>query len=92
MHNAKQKARRLSWFSRKFPASLVEVLVEKKQGVLWEAYPVKQFVLGGVAANKGLRTAMAQMMERTLPSSHIFPSRQVSLCGDNAAMIGAASL
>ena len=63
-----------------FQASVVEVLVEKTRRAL-EAYPVKQFVLaGGVAANKGLRTAMTQMMEEHYPAV-IFPSRHCLFAG-----------
>lgn len=43
-----------------------------------------------MAANKGLRTAMTQMMEEHYPSV-TFSIPPLSLCGDNAAMIGAAA-
>ena len=92
VHNAKQKGEEIvpEDLAASFQASVVEVLVEKTRRAL-EAYPVKQFVLaGGVAANKGLRTAMTQMMEEHYPTV-TFSIPPLSLCGDNAAMIGAAA-
>ena len=92
VHNAKQKGEEIipEDLAASFQASVVEVLVEKTRRAL-EAYPVKQFVLaGGVAANKGLRTAMSQMMEEHFPAV-TFSIPPLSLCGDNAAMIGAAA-
>ena len=92
VHNAKQKGEEIipEDLAASFQASVVEVLVEKTRRAL-EAYPVKQFVLaGGVAANKGLRTAMTQMMEEHYPAV-TFSIPPLSLCGDNAAMIGAAA-
>ena len=92
VHNAKQKGEEIvpEDLAASFQASVVEVLVEKTRRAL-EAYPVKQFVLaGGVAANKGLRTAMTQMMEEHFPAV-TFSIPPLSLCGDNAAMIGAAA-
>ena len=41
---------------------------------------------GRVAANRGLRTAMTQMMEEHYPAV-TFSIPPLSLCGDNAAMI-----
>ena len=52
---------------------------------------MKQFVLaGGVAANHGLRTALQEMMQSYYPTV-TFSIPPINLCGDNAAMIGAAS-
>ena len=92
IHNAKQKGEEIvpENVAASFQASVVEVLVEKSKRAL-EEYPVKQFVLaGGVAANRGLRTAMTQMMEEHYPAV-TFSIPPLSLCGDNAAMIGAAA-
>ena len=92
VHNAKQKGEEIisEDLAASFQASVVEVLVEKTRRAL-KAYPVKQFVLaGGVAANKGLRTAMTQMMEEHYPTV-TFSIPPLSLCGDNAAMIGAVA-
>ena len=73
-----------------FQASVVEVLVEKSKRALQE-YPVKQFVLaGGVAANRGLRTGLQEMMQSHYPTV-TFSIPPMNLCGDNAAMIGAAA-
>ena len=92
IHNAKQKGEEIvpENVAASFQASVVEVLVEKSKRAL-EEYSVKQFVLaGGVAANKGLRTAMTKMMEEHYPAV-TFSIPPLSLCGDNAAMIGAAA-
>ena len=92
IHNAKQKGEEIvpENVAASFQASVVEVLVEKSKRALQE-YPVKQFVLaGGVAANHGLRTALQEMMQSYYPTV-TFSIPPINLCGDNAAMIGAAS-
>ena len=92
IHNAKQKGEDIvpENVAASFQASVVEVLVEKSKRALQE-YPVKQFVLaGGVAANRGLRTALQEMMQSHYPSV-TFSIPPMNLCGDNAAMIGAAA-
>lgn len=92
IHNAKQKGEEIvpENVAASFQASVVEVLVEKSKRALQE-YPVKQFVLaGGVAANRGLRTALQEMMKSYYPSV-TFSIPPMNLCGDNAAMIGAAA-
>ena len=92
IHNAKQKGEEIvpENVAASFQASVVEVLVEKSKRALQE-YPVKQFVLaGGVAANRGLRTALQEMMQSYYPSV-TFSIPPMNLCGDNAAMIGAAA-
>ena len=92
IHNAKQKGEEVvpENVAASFQASVVEVLVEKSKRALQE-YPVKQFVLaGGVAANRGLRTALQEMMQSHYPSV-TFSIPPMNLCGDNAAMIGAAA-
>ncbi|MBU9789635.1 tRNA (adenosine(37)-N6)-threonylcarbamoyltransferase complex transferase subunit TsaD [Lentilactobacillus sp. IMAU92037] len=71
-----------------FQQAVVDVLSDKTVRVLHE-YPVKQLILaGGVAANRGLRDRLTADMKQ-------FPNTKLelvplSLCGDNAAMIGAA--
>lgn len=72
-----------------FQASVVDVLVERAQRAVSE-YEVEQLIVtGGVAANHALREAM----KRSFPSGGnvelIIPP--LSLCTDNAAMIGAAA-
>ncbi|MGY3723967.1 O-sialoglycoprotein endopeptidase [Granulicatella balaenopterae] len=92
VHNAKQKGTEIvpEDLAASFQASVVEVLTTKTAKAL-EQYPVKQLVLaGGVAANKGLRTALGELMAEKYPSVR-FSIPPLSLCGDNAAMIGAAA-
>ena len=92
IHNAKQKGEEIvpENVAASFQASVVEVLVEKSKRALQE-YPVKQFVLaGGVAANRGLRKGLQEMMQSHYPSV-TFSIPPMNLCGDNAAMIGAAA-
>lgn len=93
VHNANQRGETIvpEDLAASFQAAAVEVLVEK---TLWalEAHPeVKQFILaGGVAANSGLRGELTRRLAEEYPSVNlIIPP--LSLCGDNAAMIGAAA-
>jgi N6-L-threonylcarbamoyladenine synthase len=74
--------------ARGFQESVIEVLVTKSLRAA-SAYGVKQLLLcGGVAANRGLRAALAARCEAEgLPL--LIPSGK--LCTDNAAMIGAAA-
>lgn len=92
VHNAEQRSEPLvqADLAASFQASVVDVLVEKTVRACQE-YPVKQLVLaGGVAANQGLRQALSQRVSTDLPTTTlIIPP--VKLCGDNAAMIGAAA-
>ncbi len=71
-----------------FQAAVVDVLAHK---VLYAA-EVKQCrhvaIVGGVAANRGLRERLEQEAVRKGIDLHIPP---LSLCGDNAAMIAAAA-
>lgn len=74
--------------SKGFQDSVVEVLVEKAIRAA-KAFGAKQLLLaGGVAANKGLRTALAERCEREALPLLVPP---MSLCTDNAAMIAAAA-
>lgn len=55
-----------------------------------DRYPVKQLILaGGVAANHGLRTRLDHDMAKYHPEVGMLQA-PLKLCGDNAAMIGAA--
>jgi N6-L-threonylcarbamoyladenine synthase len=74
--------------ARGFQESVVEVVVEKAIHAV-QAYGAKQLLLaGGVAANAGLRSRLtARCEEIGLPL--LIPP--LSLCTDNAAMIGAAA-
>ncbi len=90
MHNAEQRGETIDLddLASSFQAAVVEILVGKAQRAL-EAYPVKSFIVaGGVAANQGLRDALASMMQR-FPDTEYIPV-PIALAGDNAAMIGAA--
>ncbi|MDN6626701.1 MAG: tRNA (adenosine(37)-N6)-threonylcarbamoyltransferase complex transferase subunit TsaD [Pisciglobus halotolerans] len=92
VHNAEQKGEILDKhdLAASFQASVVEVLVKKTIRAL-KQYPVKQLVLaGGVAANKGLRETLTKTMTAESPEVELLIP-PLSLCGDNAAMIGAAA-
>ncbi|WP_080145664.1 tRNA (adenosine(37)-N6)-threonylcarbamoyltransferase complex transferase subunit TsaD [Marinilactibacillus piezotolerans] len=92
VHNAKQKGEKLdpNDLAASFQAAVIEVLVKKTIRCAKEQ-PVKQIVLaGGVAANKGLRTALKEAVEQELQDTELLIP-PLSLCGDNAAMIGAAA-
>ncbi|TMT00793.1 tRNA (adenosine(37)-N6)-threonylcarbamoyltransferase complex transferase subunit TsaD [Apilactobacillus nanyangensis] len=71
-----------------FQSAVVDVLVDKTTRALQD-YPVSQLILaGGVAANKGLRSALEEAIDKIDTTELIkVPNK---LCGDNAAMIGAA--
>lgn len=91
-HNAEQREEQLDRndLAASFQASVVEVLVTKTIKAC-KAYPVKQLlVAGGVAANRGLREAMTEAIEKELPEMTLIVP-PLRLCGDNAAMIGAAA-
>lgn len=90
LHNAEQRGEEVDEvnLATSFQAAVVEVLVTKTRRALQE-YPVKSFIVaGGVAANKGLRAELSDMMVE-FPETTYIPV-PLSLAGDNAAMIGAA--
>lgn len=71
-----------------FQQSVIDVLAEKTVRACHE-YDIKQLILaGGVAANKGLRTRLESDMKKM--NDIEFVKAPIKLCGDNAAMIGAA--
>lgn len=92
VHNAEQKEEELDRndLAASFQAAVVDVLVDKTIRAATE-YSVKQIILaGGVAANSGLRTALTAAVENAFDDvALVIPP--LSLCGDNAAMIGAAA-
>lgn len=92
VHNAEQKAELLNKndLAASFQASVVDVLLTKTLRAAKEL-DIKQLVLaGGVAANRGLREGLVDMMAKELPDVElIIPP--LSLCGDNAGMIGAVA-
>lgn len=72
-----------------FQQSVVDVIVEK---TLWacKQFSIKQLILaGGVAANHGLRDTLSAKLNEKYPDLD-FVMAPLELCGDNAAMIGAA--
>jgi N6-L-threonylcarbamoyladenine synthase len=90
VHNAEQRGEKIAPedLAASFQASVVEVLVKKAQRAV-EHYKVKQLLLaGGVAANKGLRTALTEAFAGRDEIELVIPS--LSFCTDNAAMIAAA--
>lgn len=90
VHNAEQRGEviRPEDLAASFQESVVDVLVSKTVEAA-EEYQVKQVVLaGGVAANKGLRTALVDKFKEMDTVKLTIPP--LSLCTDNAAMIAAA--
>src|SRR5699024_7570425 len=89
IHNAKQREENLKKedIAASFQASVIDVLTKKTSQAASE-YGVKQdIVAGGVAANKGLRSALQnEFSPLTIPL--LIPP--LFLCTDNAAMIAAA--
>jgi len=74
--------------ARGFQASVIDVVVTKALRAV-KAEGAKQLLLcGGVAANRGLRAALTARCEAAAVPLLIPP---LSLCTDNAAMIGAAA-
>lgn len=91
VHNAKQKGQTLDAndLAASFQAAVVETLVEKTIRAAKD-YQVKQVILaGGVAANSGLRSYLKKRLADAMPGLDLLIP-PISLCGDNAAMIGAA--
>ncbi len=89
LHNGKQRGEvfKEADIAASFQASVIEVLVAKTYKAALK-FAVKQVVVaGGVAANKGLRTALAAKFAETDIHLQIPP---IHLCTDNAAMIAAA--
>ncbi|WP_347301184.1 tRNA (adenosine(37)-N6)-threonylcarbamoyltransferase complex transferase subunit TsaD [Dolosigranulum savutiense] len=92
VHNADQRGEALNKndLAASFQAAVVDVLVEKTIRAAKEK-GVKQLLLsGGVAANKGLRDTLQAAVTSGLPDVELLIP-PLSLCGDNAAMIGAAA-
>ncbi len=91
VHNAEQRDESLDNhnLAASFQASVIDVLISKTIRAC-KNYEVKQLVMaGGVAANKGLRDGLTKAVSDQL-SDVSFVVPPFKLCGDNAAMIGAA--
>ena len=91
VHNADQRGEKLDKYdlAASFQQSVIDVLAEKTMRAL-DDYPVKQLILaGGVAANHGLRARLDHDMKEFHPDVPMLQA-PLKLCGDNAAMIGAA--
>jgi N6-L-threonylcarbamoyladenine synthase len=90
LHNMRQRGEdvKIEDVAASFQASVIDVLVGKTKRAV-EQYEIKQLLLaGGVAANKGLRKALEEEFRASSVDLVIPP---LSLCTDNAAMIGAAA-
>lgn len=93
-HHADQIGQELNKYdlAASFQAAVVDVLVHKTIRAIKQFQP-KTFIMGGgVAANHGLRDNMnlrIAALPDNLKSKVILPD--LKLCGDNAAMIGAAA-
>lgn len=93
IHNARQRGDEIvpADLATSFQNAVVEVLVEKTVRALAEYPDVRQFVLaGGVAANSGLREGLKSRLAKDYPDVDVLIP-PLNLCGDNAAMIGAAA-
>lgn len=92
VHNAEQKGDQLDDkdLAASFQAAAVDVLVDKTMRAV-EEHGVRQLIVaGGVAANSSLRERLEDVIADEYPDVDlIIPP--LSLCGDNAAMIGAAA-
>lgn len=92
VHHAKQIHKQLDKkdLAASFQAAVIDVLAAKTVRAL-KQYQPKTFIMGGgVAANLGLRARMSAEIKRLDHQPKvILPA--LKLCGDNAAMIGAAA-
>lgn len=89
-HKTEEKGEKLDYnnLAASFQSAVIDVLVSKTKKAALE-YQVKQVIIaGGVAANKGLRSAMKETMDE-LGIKLVVPS--FKYCTDNASMIGAAA-
>lgn len=90
VHNAEQRGETIvpANLAASFQQSVIDVLVTKTVRATKE-YKVNQVVLaGGVAANKGLRSALEKAFGNNSEIELVIPP--LSLCTDNAAMVAAA--
>jgi N6-L-threonylcarbamoyladenine synthase len=90
IHNSRQKGEELVLpdLAASFQQAVVEVLVEKTSQAVSKYKPATLLLAGGVAANSGLRQALAQRAKLLGVPLAVPP---LKYCTDNAAMIGAAA-
>lgn len=90
IHNSRQKGEELILpdLAASFQHAVVEVLVEKTSQAVRKYKPASLLLAGGVAANSGLRQALAQRAKLLGVPLAVPP---LKYCTDNAAMIGAAA-
>lgn len=88
-HNVEQKGGEINpqHVAAGFQQSVIDVLTAKTVRAAKE-FDVKQVIAaGGVAANRGLRSSLAEALEKEQIPFYVPP---IALCTDNAAMIAAA--
>lgn len=87
IHNTEQRGEELDKDSlaASFQKTVSEILTDKFIGAALEYSSEKIVLAGGVAANSGLRETLGAAAEKHGMELFIPP---ISLCGDNAAMIG----
>ena len=87
VHNAEQKGEEIdrSALAASFCAAVVRTLVPRLEEAVRKTQAQRVVCAGGVAANSYLRNALVDMAKRTGARLYLPP---LSLCGDNAAMIG----
>ena len=88
IHNAEQKGEEIDVNSLAacFQTTVSEILTDKFIAAANERKVKKIVLAGGVAANSGLRETLSAAAEKNGMELFVPP---ISLCGDNAAMIGA---
>ena len=86
-HNAEQKGETIdrNGLAVSFCAAVVQTLVPRLEIAVGQTHAQRVVCAGGVAANSFLRAALQDMAKRTHTRLYLPP---LSLCGDNAAMIG----
>lgn len=89
VHNEKQRGNEIikENMAASFQNRVVQILVKKTMKALKDNNVKNLIVAGGVAANKGLRTALTEACNKA-NINLIIP--EMKYCTDNAAMIGAA--
>ncbi len=77
--------------SASFLQAVVDVFVAKTLDAVEKTHPSSVILSGGVSADRHLRETLKSQLSKYLPSI-TFHAPDLSLTGDNAAMIGAAGL